>query len=261
MNDSALRSDGSRRVAFVTAAAGAGIGAAIVRALADDGWSVVVTDAHGRRAFEHAERLSAEYGREFLPIHLDVTDFAAVAAAAEQAAAWQGGIDGLVNSAGWNKLEPLIEMSPETWQRTIDVDLTGTFNCLRNVVPLIVERGGGAVVNISSIAAWEMSTEHGAAYSAAKAGILALTRVAAAELGSKGVRVNAIAPALVDTPLVDRMLATPEKREAMAARYPLKRVGTAADAAAMARFLLSPDSGWITGQVLGLDGGMSTVRA
>ena len=95
---------------------------------------------------------------------------------------------------------------------------------------------------------------------AAKGAWEGLVRSLAAEWAPK-VRVNAIAPALVDTPLVDRMLATPEKREAMAARYPLKRVGTAADAAAMARFLLSPDSSWVTGQVLGLDGGMSTIRA
>ena len=95
---------------------------------------------------------------------------------------------------------------------------------------------------------------------AAKGALEGLVRSLAAEWAPK-VRVNAIAPALVDTPLVDRMLATPEKRAAMAARYPLKRVGTAADAAAMARFLLSPDSGWVTGQILGLDGGMSTLRA
>lgn len=86
-----------------------------------------------------------------------------------------------------------------------------------------------------------------------------LVRSLAAEWAPK-VRVNAIAPALVDTPLVERMLGTPEKREAMAARYPLKRVGTTTDAAALAQFLLSPASGWITGQVLGLDGGMSTLR-
>jgi len=257
VNDSALRSDGSRRVAFVTAAAGAGIGAAIVRALADDGWSVVVTDAHGRRAFEHAERLSAEYGREFLPIHLDVTDFAAVAAAAEQAAAWQGGIDGLVNSAGWNKLEPLIEMSPETWQRTIDVDLTGTFNCLRNVVPLIVERGGGAVVNISSIAAWEMSTEHGAAYSAAKAGILALTRVAAAELGSKGVRVNAIAPGLIYNDFLIKVYPAEFFAGYAEARSLVGRVGRPEDVGNLAAFLMSDRAGYITGEVMGISGGVA----
>lgn len=172
-----------RNVALVTAAAGAGIGAGIVRALADDGWDVVVTDAHERRVGEHVARLSEEYGREFLGIVLDVTDYEAVGAAVEKAWQWRGHIDGLVNSAGWNKLEPIHEMSRETWLRTIDVDLNGTFNCLRHVLPRMIDSGGGVVVNISSIAAWETSTDHGAAYSAAKAGINALTRVSAAEVG------------------------------------------------------------------------------
>ena len=126
--------------------------------------------------------MGEEHGREFLAIRLDVTDYEAVGAAVEQVVAWRGRIDALVNSAGWNKLEPLIEMDPATWLRTLDVDLTGTFNCLRHVLPVMRDGGGGAVVNISSIAAWETSTEHGAAYSAAKAGVTALTRVAAAEM-------------------------------------------------------------------------------
>src|SRR5690606_34947136 len=105
-----------------------------------------------------------------------------------------GKIDVLVNNAGWSKIEPVAEMSIETWRKCLDIDLTGTFSCMRFALPYMIQAQAGAIVNISSISAWEMTTEHGAAYSAAKAGVMALTRVAAAESGKHGIRVNAIAP-------------------------------------------------------------------
>src|SRR5690242_19258316 len=108
---------------MVTAGAGAGIGAAIVRELARAGWDVVVTDAHERRCLELGRELEREHGRPFLAIPLDVTDYDAVSAAVERIVADRGGLDGLVNSAGFNRLEPLHEMDPATWQRCIDVDL------------------------------------------------------------------------------------------------------------------------------------------
>ncbi len=245
-----------RRVAFVTAGAGAGIGSAIVRSLADDDWDVVITDAHARRVGELAESLSAEYGREFLGIHLDVTDYDGVGAAIDQAIKWRGGIDGLVNSAGWNKLEPLIEMSRETWQRTLDVDLTGTFNCMRQILPVMIERGGGTVVNISSIAAWETSTEHGAAYSAAKAGVTALTRVAAAELGNTGIRVNGIAPGLIFNDFLTKVYPQEFFDGYAERRSRVGRVGRPEDVGALAAFLMSEKAGYITGEVYGISGGV-----
>ena len=175
--------EGARRVALVTAAAGAGIGAAIARRLAADGFDVVITDAHERRCGAFAGQLAEEHGREFLSMPLDVTDFDAVGTVTDAVVAQRGRIDALVNNAGWSKIEPVAEMAPETWQRCLDVDLNGTFYAMRRVLPHMIAQGAGAIVNISSIAAWEMTTEHGAAYSAAKAGILALTRVAAAENG------------------------------------------------------------------------------
>ncbi|MEI2705338.1 MAG: SDR family NAD(P)-dependent oxidoreductase [Ilumatobacteraceae bacterium] len=184
-------------VALVTAAAGAGIGAAIARRLAADGLDVVVTDAHERRAAQLAEALSAERGREFLSAALDVTDPAAVQALVDRVAAERGGLRVLVNNAGWSKIEPVAEMDLETWRRCLDVDLNGTFYCMRYALPVMIAGGGGAIVNISSIAGWEMTAEHGAAYSAAKAGVMALTRVAAAENGRHGIRVNAVAPGLI----------------------------------------------------------------
>jgi len=246
----------NRRVAFVTAGAGAGIGSAIVRALADDGWDVVITDAHVRRVGKLASQLSDRYGREFLGIPLDVTDYDAVGAAVAQVVEWRGGIDGLVNSAGWNKLEPLVEMDPATWQRTIDVDLTGTFNCLRQVLPVMVRRGGGAVVNISSIAAWETSTEHGAAYSAAKAGVTALTRVAAAEMGPHGIRVNAIAPGLIYNEFLIKVYPAEFFEGYAERRSRVGRVGQPEDVGALAAFLMSERAGYITGEVYGISGGV-----
>ena len=185
------------RVALVTAAAGAGIGASVARRLGADGLDVVVTDAHERRCREFARALSEELGRAVAAYHLDVTDHARVRAVIDEVVATQGRLDVLVNNAGWSKIEPVAEMSPDTWQRCLDVDLTGTFVCMRYALPAMIAGGGGSIINISSIAAWEMSSAHGAAYSAAKAGVLALTRVAAAENGKHGVRVNAVAPGLI----------------------------------------------------------------
>lgn len=245
------------RVVMVTAAAGAGIGAAIARELATAGWDVVVTDAHERRCRELGEELARVHGREFLAIPLDVTDFEAVGRAVAQIVAAKGGLHALVNNAGWNKIEPLIEMDPATWQRCIDVDLTGTFNCLRQALPAIVESGGGSVVNVSSIAAWETTTEHGAAYSAAKGGVNALTRVAAAELGPSGVRVNAIAPGLIYNPFLLKAGYPPEFFEGYAERRSrVGRVGQPNDIAALAEFLLSDRAGYITGEVYGVSGGV-----
>ena len=245
-----------RRVAFVTAAAGAGIGSAIVRALAQDDWDVVITDAHPRRVGEHVGALEAEFGREFYGIVLDVTDYDAVSVAVDEAIAWRGGIDGLVNSAGWNRLEPLLEMSRETWSRTLEVDLTGTWNCLRLVGPVMVQRGGGCVVNISSIAAWETSTEHGAAYSAAKAGVMALTRVAAAELGQHGIRVNAIAPGLIFNEFLVKVYPQEFFDGYAEHRSRVGRIGHPEDVGHLAAFLMSERAGYITGEVYGISGGV-----
>ena len=248
--------DSGRRVAMVTAGAGAGIGAAIVRELARAGWDVVVTDAHERRCIELAQELAREHGRTFLAIPLDVTDYDAVGAAVERIVAERGGLDGLVNSAGYNRLEPLHEMDPATWKRCIDVDLTGTFNCLRHALPVMVSRGGGAVVNISSIAAWETSTEHGAAYSAAKAGVNALTRVAAAEMGPHGIRVNAIAPGLIYNPFLLKVYPAEFFDGYAEQRSRVGRVGQPEDVAALAEFLLGDRAGYITGEVYGVSGGV-----
>jgi 3-oxoacyl-[acyl-carrier protein] reductase len=245
-----------RKVAVVTAAAGAGIGAAITRRLAADGFDVVVTDAHERRSKELADALAEEHGRDFLSVPLDVTDASAVAAAMDRVAAQRGRLDVLVNNAGWSKIEPVAEMSLETWQRCLDVDLTGTFLGMRHALPHMIAAGSGAIVNISSIAAYETSTEHGAAYSAAKAGVLALTRVAAAENGRHGIRVNAVTPGLIYNDFL-RKIYPDEFFDGYAENRSLVgRIGQPEDIANLVSFLVSDQAGYITGEVYGVSGGV-----
>lgn len=169
-------------------------------------------------------------------------------------------IHAAVYCPGTVNLKSFRALSEDDFRRDWEVNLLGAVRFLKACQPKLKGEGDNpaSVVLFSTVAVGQGMPMH-SSVAAAKGAVEGLVRSLAAEWAPK-VRVNAIAPALVDTPLVDRMLGTPEKREAMSARYPLKRVGTAAEAAALARFLLSADSGWITGQVLGLDGGMSTLR-
>ena len=170
-------------------------------------------------------------------------------------------IQGAVYCPGTVNLKSFRALSEDDFRRDWEVNLLGAVRFLKACQPRLKGADGApaSVVLFSTVAVGQGMPMH-SSVAAAKGAVEGLVRSLAAEWAPK-VRVNAIAPALVDTALVERMLGTPEKREAMAGRYPLKRVGTPADAAALARFLLSPESGWITGQVLGLDGGMSTLRA
>lgn len=170
-------------------------------------------------------------------------------------------IRGAVYCPGTVNLKSFRALSEADFRRDWEVNLLGAVRFLKACQPRLAgaDDDPASVVLFSTVAVGQGMGMH-SSVAAAKGAVEGLVRSLAAEWAPR-VRVNAIAPALVDTPLVDRMLSTPEKREAMAARYPLKRFGTPADAAACARFLLSPDSGWITGQVIGLDGGMSSLRA
>ena len=245
-----------RKVALVTAAAGVGIGAAVARQLAVDGMDVVITDAHGRRCQEYADKLREEFKREFLAFELDVTEFDAIAKVVQAVVDDRGHLDVLVNNAGWSKIEPVAEMSEETWQRCLNVDLNGTFYCMRHALPHMITQGSGAIVNISSIAAWETNTEHGAAYSAAKSGIHALTRVAAAENGKHGIRVNAVAPGLIYNDFLRKIYPNEFFEGYIENKSLLDRVGQPQDIADMVSFLVSEKSGYITGEVYGVSGGV-----
>jgi len=245
-----------RKVALVTAAAGAGIGAAVARQLALDGMDVVITDAHARRCAERAAELSAVFGRPLLGLPLDVTDFDAVREVTGRVVDHFGRLDVLVNNAGWSKIEPVSEMARETWLRCLDVDLNGTFNCMRHALPHMIARRGGAIVNISSIAAWEPTAEHGAAYAAAKAGVMALTRVAAAENGRYGIRINAVAPGLIYNEFLRRIYPDEFFAGYAEKRSRVGRVGEPEDVAGLVSFLAGDKAGYITGEVYGISGGV-----
>lgn len=245
-----------RRVAIITAAAGVGIGSAIAHKLAEDGMDVVITDAHERRCGEYAEKFSQEFGREFIGLPLDVTEPEAVEATMAKVVEKFGRLDVLVNNAGFNKIEPIAEMSLETWARSLDIDLNGTFYAMRYALPHMIAQGSGGIVNISSIGAWECNTEHGGAYAAAKAAVMALTRVAAAENGRHGVRVNSVAPGLIYNDFLRRIY--PEDFFAGYAekRSLVGRIGEPEDVANLVSFLLSDKAGYITGEVYGVSGGV-----
>ncbi len=242
------------KVAIVTAAAGAGIGQAIARLFAREGAEVVVTDAHARRVKETAEAMSAEYGRTVLGLEVDVRNEEQVRNMVAQTLERYGHIDILVNNAGINRLSPVWEMDDETWELVIGVNLTGTFRCTRAVLPHMIERRQGSIVNLASVAGWMGSNEGEAHYCAAKAGVMGFTRAVAAEVGKYGIRVNAIAPGLIYNPFLERIYPK-DFFEGFAQRVPLKRVGEPPDVAKLALFLASDQSSYITGEVICISGG------
>lgn len=169
-------------------------------------------------------------------------------------------IHGAVYCPGSITLRSFRSLQPVDFRQDLELNLLGAVRFLQACQPRLkgIDGGPASVVLFSTVAVGQGMPLH-ASVAAAKGAVEGLARSLAAEWAPK-VRVNVIAPALTDTPLAARLLSSPDKREALAARYPLKRIGTPADVAALARFLLSAESGWMTGQVLGLDGGMSTLR-
>lgn len=169
-------------------------------------------------------------------------------------------IHGAVYCPGSITLRSFRSLQPADFRQDLELNLLGAVRFLQACQPRLKGIGDGpaSVVLFSTVAVGQGMPMH-ASVAAAKGAVEGLARSLAAEWAPK-VRVNVIAPALTDTPLAARLLSSPDKREALAARYPLKRIGTPADVAALARFLLSPESGWMTGQVFGVDGGMSTLR-
>ncbi len=245
-------SDG--RVAIVTAAAGAGIGQAAARRFAEEGSRLVVADAHAQRVQEVAAAMSRDYGREVLGLEVDVRNVDQVNAMVQATLDKFGQIDVLMNNAGINKLSPVWEMEDETWRLVIDVNLTGTFNCTRAVLPHMIERKSGAIISMSSSAGWIGSRDGESHYCAAKAGVMAFTRAVAAEVGKHGIRVNAIAPGLIYNEFLSRIY-PPEFFERAKRGVPLGRVGEPPDVADLALFLACDMSRYITGEVICISGG------
>jgi 2-hydroxycyclohexanecarboxyl-CoA dehydrogenase len=240
------------RAAVVTGGA-SGIGRAIALRLAGDGVDVAVLDLDAAGA-EAVVAEIATRGRRALAVETDVARAASVRAAAERVHAALGPAQILINDAGIAEFVPLLEMSEERFDRMIAVHLKGTFNCTKTFAPDMVQACWGRIVNIASVAG--LGGGPGLAhYAAAKAGLIGFTKSVARELGPHGVTANAIAPGLIDTPML-RAAGVPEEifRHTIE-QNPIRRIGTPEDIAAACAYLVSEEASFTTGQVLSPNGG------
>jgi len=241
------------RNAVVTGGA-SGIGRATARALARAGADVAVLDLRAEPAATVAEELT-QLGRRAVAVAADVADAASVVAAVTRARAALGPIQILVNCAGVADFVPFAELGEERWQRMIDIHLTGTYRVTHAVIGDMIAAGWGRIVNIASAAALNGGGPGLAHYAAAKAGIIGFTKSLAQEFGPAGITVNAIAPGLIDTPLIHAAGAPASLYDQVVARLPMRRIGQPEDIAAACSYLVSVEASFCTGQVLSPNGG------
>jgi NAD(P)-dependent dehydrogenase (short-subunit alcohol dehydrogenase family) len=240
------------KVAFVTGAA-SGIGRAAAEAFVRRGYATALADINeevGRRAEAELRQLGpCTY------LRCDVTDDDTVGAAVAQAVDNYGRLDAAFNAAGIDGEhgKPTAECTMENWNRVIAVDLTGTWSCMRHQLPVIVKSGGGSIVNCASVAGLRAAPTV-PAYTAAKHGVVGLTRVAAREYARLGVRVNAICPGTVDTPMFRNSM-SPEIIEHLISTNPTGRLAEASEIAEVALWLCEDAPGFLTGQAIAVDGG------
>jgi 2-hydroxycyclohexanecarboxyl-CoA dehydrogenase len=241
----------SQRVALVTGAAG-GIGAAIARELAAAGHAVAVADLR----LDAAEAIAGELGG--FAVELDVTDPESVTAAVAQTQKALGPVEIAVNNAGWDELKPFVETDEEFWSRVVAINFTGGLRVTRAVLPGMIERGWGRLVNIGSDAG-RVGSSLESVYSGAKGGVIAFTKTIAREVARSGVTANVVCPGPTRTPLLDTMTAEGGDRlvEALTRAVPMRRLAEPDDIAVAVAFFASERAGYITGQTLSVSGGLT----
>jgi NAD(P)-dependent dehydrogenase (short-subunit alcohol dehydrogenase family) len=242
---------------YLVTGGGSGIGKGVAAGLAAAGASVMIVGRNADRltaAIQEIEAVRAD-GGEVRYEPADVTNEDEVTRAVEAATAWHGRLHGAVHCAGGSlTIGPITQMDSDAWRRTVDLNINGTMYVLKHCAREMVRGGGGSFVGISSIASSNTHRWFGA-YGVTKAGLDHLVMLAADELGPSWVRVNSIRPGLIRTDMVAPITESPELSEDYRACTPLPRVGEAEDIANMAMFLLSDAAGWVTGQVINVDGG------
>jgi 2-hydroxycyclohexanecarboxyl-CoA dehydrogenase len=232
------------------------MGLAIARRLAARGDRLGLLDVQAEAALRAADELR-EAGADAIAVEADVTDRRAVEAALDKVRAQIGPIGIMVTSAGLDAFESFTDITRESWDRILAINLTGTFHCLQAAVPDMLEARWGRMITISSSSA-QSGAVRMAHYVASKCGVIGLTRALALELAPYGITVNNIPPGLIDTPMARRAEAAGDlmKLEKIGARLPVGRAGTPEDVAAACGFLCSDEAAFITGQVIGVNGGM-----
>lgn len=243
----------------VVTGGGGGIGAALCRGFATEGARVAVLDRAKGPADAVAEALTAD-GYRALAVAADITDRSSVDAALEQVTAELGPTDVLVNNAGWDLFAPFLETKPDDWARLIDINLVGALNMHHAVLPGMVERGSGRIVNIASDAA-RVGSSGESVYAACKAGIVAFSKTLAREHSRHGITFNVVCPGPTDTALlasVTDAAPNPEKlREAFRRSIPMGRIAQPEDLIGAVLFFSSDDASFVTGQVLSVSGGLT----
>jgi 2-hydroxycyclohexanecarboxyl-CoA dehydrogenase len=246
------------KVAVITGAAG-GIGRALVRRFCEEGATVVGLDLNAAGLEELGGQLK-EFADQLILRPLDITDHAAVAVTIRQVHVERGRIDILVNNAGWDVAMQFVETTPEFWDKVIAINLRGPLNLQHAVVPLMIDAGGGKIINIASDAG-RVGSSGESVYSACKGGIIAFSKTLARETARKDVRVNVVCPGPTDTALLRSFMGEGEYGqkiyEGLKRAIPLKRLGQPEDIPGIVAFLASDDASFITGQVISVSGGLT----